>query len=73
MNEVVTNWMTVREAAAYTRCSVKVLYRAIHTGALRAARVGGRRKIVLHRDWLDGYLEAMAERTQPVPYLRRVA
>ncbi len=73
MSEIVSNWMTVREAAVYTRCSVKLLYRAIRIGTLRAARVGGRRKIVVHREWLDAYLEAMAERAQPVPYLRRVA
>ncbi len=73
MNEIVSNWMTVREAAVYTRCSVKLLYRAIRAGTLRAARVGGRRKIVVHREWLDAYLEAMAERERPALYIRRVA
>ncbi len=73
MSEIVTDWMTAREAAAYTRCSVKILYRAIHAGLLRAARVGGRRKIVVKKEWLDAYLEAMADRAQPVPYVRRVA
>jgi excisionase family DNA binding protein len=73
MNEIVTNWMTVREAAVYTRCGVKTLYRAIHAGQIRAARIGGRRKIVVKKEWLDAYLEAMADRAQPAPYLRRVA
>jgi len=53
--------MTVREAAAYSRCGVKTLYRAVRNGQLRAARVGGRRKLVLRRDWLDAHLEACAD------------
>ena len=66
--------MTAREAAAYTRCSVKILYRAIHAGLLRAARVGGRRKIVVKKEWLDAYLEAMGQGAAgPVRPSRRVA
>lgn len=61
MNELVTTWLTVREAAAYSKCATKTLYRAIRQGALKAARVGGRRKIVLRREWIDAYLEASAE------------
>lgn len=62
MNELVTTWLTVREAAAYSKCATKTLYRAIRQGGLKAARVGGRRKIVLKREWIDAYLEASAER-----------
>jgi len=61
MNELVTTWLTVREAAAYSKCATKTLYRAIQQGGLKAARVGGRRKIVLKREWIDAYLEASAE------------
>lgn len=61
MNEFVTTWLTVKEAAAYSKCATKTLYRAIQQGGLKAARVGGRRKIVLRREWIDAYLEASAD------------
>jgi excisionase family DNA binding protein len=61
MTDLPTQWLTVREAAAYSRCGVKTLYRAVQRGELRAARVGGRRKLVLRTAWLDAYLEAPAD------------
>jgi excisionase family DNA binding protein len=61
MTDLPTQWLTVREASAYSRCGVKTLYRAVQRGELRAARVGGRRKLVLRREWLDAYLEATAD------------
>jgi excisionase family DNA binding protein len=74
VNHVQTEWLTIREAATYTRCGAKTLYRAIHAGQLRAARVGGRRKFVVRREWLDAYLEACADiAPQEVVRLRRVA
>ena len=73
MNELVTTWLTVKEAAAYSKCATKTLYRAIQQGALRAARVGGRRKIVLRREWIDAYLEASAETSENGPRLVRRA
>jgi excisionase family DNA binding protein len=63
MTDLPTQWLTVREAAAYSRCGVKTLYRAVQRGELRAARVGGRRKLVLRTAWLDAYLEASADNT----------
>lgn len=72
MTDVPTDWLTVREAATYTRCGVKTLYRAIRSDQLRAARVGGRRKVIIRREWLDAYLEACAESNAPRPVLRIV-
>ena len=63
MTDLPTEWLTVREAAVYSRCGVKTLYRAVQRGELRAARVGGRRKLVLRTAWLDAYLEASADNT----------
>jgi len=62
MTDLPIEWLTVREAAVYSRCGVKTLYRAVQRGDLRAARVGGRRKLVLRRAWLDAYLEAAADK-----------
>jgi excisionase family DNA binding protein len=74
MNELVTTWLTVKEAAAYSKCATKTLYRAIQQGGLKAARVGGRRKIVLRREWIDAYLEASAEtNAQGLRLVHRVA
>jgi excisionase family DNA binding protein len=50
-------WMTVREASRYARCGPKTLYREIHQGRLRAARIGGRREFRVRREWLDTWLE----------------
>ena len=50
-------WLTIREAAPYAKCGVKVLYRAISSGQLKAVRLGGRRELRLRREWLDGWLE----------------
>jgi excisionase family DNA binding protein len=71
MKDLPTEWLTVREAAVYSRCGVKTLYRAVRRGELRAARVGGRRKLVLRRVWLDAYLEACAD-TAPREVVRQL-
>lgn len=53
-------WLNVDEAAAYARVGRKVIYKAIASGKLRAAHVDGRRKIIIHRDWLDSWLAQAA-------------
>lgn len=30
----------------------------IHSGQLRASAIGGRRRLVAHRDWVRAYVEA---------------
>jgi excisionase family DNA binding protein len=54
-------WITAEEAATYARCGVKLLYREIANGRLRAARLGGRRKVVTKRAYIDEWLERTAE------------
>lgn len=67
-----TPWMKPREAAAYCRISLRVLYESIRRGDCRAARVGRGRAIVVHREWLDQFLSQRAEALRPVE-LRRHA
>ena len=49
-------WLKVRDAAARARCGVKVIYREVNAGRLRAARIGGRRELRVREDWLDQWL-----------------
>jgi excisionase family DNA binding protein len=49
-------WLTVAESASYARCGVKLIYREIAAGRLRAARVGGRRDLRLLATWIDEWL-----------------
>ena len=48
-----------------------ILYREVKAGRLRAARIGLRRDIRIHRDWVTQWLIAMAEPVEIAP-LRRV-
>ena len=51
-------WLTVRQAAQRAQCGVKLIYREVAAGRLRAARVGGRRELRLLPDWVDEWLFA---------------
>ena len=51
-----TPWMRVDQAAAYALVSEKTLYRAVESGKLRCARVGGRRSLRFKREFLDQWL-----------------
>ena len=53
-----TPWIDVNEAASRARCGVKLLYREIRAGRLKAARVGGRRELRLLPEWIDEWLRA---------------
>jgi excisionase family DNA binding protein len=53
-------WLKVRDAAARARCGVKVIYREVNAGRLRAARIGGRRELRVREDWLDQWLTSSA-------------
>ena len=51
-------WLTVHEAAERCKCGVKVIYREVKAGRLRAARIGGRRELRLLAAWVDEWLIA---------------
>lgn len=53
-------WLTVAEACGIAKCGVKLLYREIKAGRLRAARIGRRRDIRVHREWVHEWLNAAA-------------
>lgn len=53
-------WLNVDAGAARAGVGRKVIYKAIASGRLRAAHIDGRRKIVIHVDWLDAWLTAAA-------------
>ena len=61
-------WLTVTEACTVAKCGPKLLYREVKAGRLRAARIGDRRDIRIHREWIDQWLAASAE---PVEIVRR--
>ena len=64
-------WLTATEAAERARCGVKLVYREVKVGRLRAARVGGRRDLRFLATWIDDWLSATVEPVEVTP-LRRV-
>jgi excisionase family DNA binding protein len=56
-------WLSVKEAAAYTRRGRRYLRKQVEAGKLRAAVVGGKREHLFRREWLDQFLEDL---TMPV-------
>jgi excisionase family DNA binding protein len=46
-------WLKVQEAADRARCGPKTIYRAVRSGQLRAARIGGRRELRFLESWID--------------------
>ena len=53
-NEI--RWLKVREAADRARCGPKTIYRAVRSGHLQAARIGGRRELRFLDGWIDRWL-----------------
>ncbi len=49
-------WITVDEAASLARCGIKLIYREVRAGRLKAVRVGGRRELRLRPEWIDTWL-----------------
>ena len=60
-----TPWLTVPQAAAGAQVGPKIIYTAIAKGKLKAARLGVRRELRIHRDWLDAWIEAAVEILNP--------
>lgn len=58
--DVSSPWLDAGQGARYARVSRKLLYRAVRSGRLKAARVGGKRQVRLRREWLDAFIEGHA-------------
>ena len=57
MTNELTEWMTIDQARKVAQVGAKTLYREIKSKRLRAARIGLRRDIRIHRDWISEWLE----------------
>jgi excisionase family DNA binding protein len=62
-----SDWLTVIEGCKRVKCGRKLLYREIKAGRLRAARIGNRRDLRIHRDWIDQWLNASAHPVEGQP------
>ena len=58
-DNIVSPWWRVDQAAKYARVHKAQIFRACAQRKLEHVRVGGRRTIVLKREWIDAYLESM--------------
>jgi excisionase family DNA binding protein len=70
--DAISPWLTLKQAADTAQCGQRLLRRAIAKGQLRAARIGGRGDIRIHRDWLTDWLERLAEPVEINPRIREV-
>jgi len=57
-------WLTVKQAAARAQVGPKTIYREVRASRLRAARIGDRRDIRIHRDWISEWLIASSTPTE---------
>lgn len=62
-----TRWLTTAQAAAHAQVGLKLIYREVAAGRLRAAKVGGRRDLRFLALWVDLWLESSS---QPVEVRR---
>lgn len=51
-------WLTPYECAARAKCGRKLVYYAIRTGKLKAARLGVTGSLRVHVSWLDAWVSA---------------
>ena len=58
---IISPWLTIEEARRVAKCGAKLLYSEIAAGRLREARLGSRRAIRVHKDWISAWLENCAE------------
>jgi len=54
-------WLNVHQAAQHAGCGTKQLYRAVNHKRLKAARLGGRGDLRFRRQWIDSWLESLAD------------
>lgn len=62
-----SDWLTVKQVCTIAQCGTKLLYREIKAGRLRAAIIGGRRDLRIHRSWIDEWLTRCATPIEITP------
>jgi excisionase family DNA binding protein len=60
-NLMTPTWLTLAQAAGRAQVAAATIRREIKRGRIRAARVGGRRSIRLRPEWVDAWLDVVAE------------
>ena len=73
MTSAPSEWLTIKQARQIAQCGPKLLYREIKAGRLRAARIGGRRDLRVHRNWINAWLEASSTPVEIRPRRRGAA
>ncbi len=68
-----SDWLTIKESCPVAKCGPKLIYREIKAGRLRAARIGGRRDLRIHRSWIDEWLMRCATPIEITPRRRGAA
>jgi excisionase family DNA binding protein len=63
--EASSPWWRIDEAAAYAKQHPQAIYRACRERKLEHARVGGRRAILVKREWVDSWLESLRVHIKP--------
>ena len=61
-----TRWLKIRDAAERACCTPAKIQRAVRSGQLQAARVGGSSDLVFLESWIDEWLigQVMPEDTE---------
>lgn len=59
-NEHTAIWLTTTEVAQQVKVNVKVIYRAIKRGKLRAAKIDGRGDYRFKPQWVEDWVESCA-------------
>jgi excisionase family DNA binding protein len=63
-----SQWLTAEEARLVAKVGLKTVYREVAAGRLRAARIGGRRDLRIHIDWIHAWLIASST---PIEVVKR--
>jgi hypothetical protein len=58
MDQQVSDWLTVGEAAQRAQCGKSLICGEVQRGRLRAAPLGGRRELRFLAAWIDAWLLA---------------
>ena len=58
-------WWRVSDAAAYARVHPSQIFRACRERKLEHVRAGGRKTILVKREWIDTWLESLRVHVRP--------